>query len=264
VSDGPLIIIPTFLRREHELVVTLKTLETIRATEPDADVLLVDDGSPNTDLVTVLSAVADRDERTELVVKSENTGFSKTVNVGLQRALDTGRDAILCNADIEFVEPGWIERFDATIGENGLPAAVVGALLLYSNGLIQHAGIYFSFLERGFDHRLRFAPALLPEAHVQKSCPVTGALQLIRHSTLETIGLYDEAFSMAFEDVDYCLRVFNAGLECIYQPAVRAIHHESLFRGQRSEKLDRWHKESIAVLARKHAATDLGPWIPAL
>jgi GT2 family glycosyltransferase len=264
VPDGPLIVIPTFLRREKELAVTLRTLETIRATEPDAEVFFVDDGSPERRLVDVLAAVIDSDDKATIHLKAENTGFSKTVNVGLRRALDEGRDAILCNADIEFLEPGWIAALDATTDSNGLPAAVVGALLLYANGLIQHAGIYVSFLERSFDHRMRFAPATLPEAHVPQVCPVTGALQLIRHSTLETIGIYDEAFSMAFEDVDYCLRVFNAGLECIYQPGVRAVHHESLFRGQTNAKLDKWHKESINVLASKHATTDLGRWIPQL
>lgn len=260
----PLLVIPTYVTEARDNEVLDACLRSIRDTAKDAcDILVVDDGSPADDLKNGVRVMTERVDG-EVVFKRENTGFSRTVNVGLRRALNEGRDAILCNADIEFVEPGWIKRFDETTGENGLPAAVVGALLLYSNGLVQHAGIYFSFLERGFDHRMRFAPALLPEVHIQKSCPVTGALQLIRHSTLETIGLYDEAFSMAFEDVDYCLRVFNAGLECIYQPAVRAIHHESLFRGQRSEKLDKWHKESIAVLARKHASTDLGPWIPAL
>ena len=52
-------------------------------------------------------------------------------------------------------------------------------------------------------------------------CPVTGAFQYIRPEVLERVGLYDPGFRMACEDVDYDLRVFQAGFECVYEPAVR-------------------------------------------
>ena len=63
-------------------------------------------------------------------------------------------------------------------------------------------------------------------------CPVTGAFQYIRPEVLEQVGLYDPGFRMGCEDVDYCLRVFQAGFACVYEPAIRAIHHESLFRSR--------------------------------
>jgi GT2 family glycosyltransferase len=184
------------------------------------------------------------------------------VNVGLRRALEQGSDAVLVNADIEFHASGWAEAMLARAGSDGAPASVVGARLLYPNGLLQHAGIYFSLLHRGFAHRFTCGPADLPEALVPCRCPVTGALQLIRHECLDAIGIYDEAFHMGWEDVDYCLRVFASGRECIYEPAACATHAESLFRSRAGAGQEDWERESLAVLLAKHGDADLSQFVP--
>jgi GT2 family glycosyltransferase len=144
----------------------------------------------------------------------------------------------------------------------GRPAAVVGARLLYPNGTIQHAGVFLSLLNRDWMHRFQYGPNDLPEALVACRCPVTAALQLIRHETLEQIGLYDEAYRMCFEDVDYCLRVFEAGLECIYEPSVRAFHHEKYFRSKPSDRVKQWTIESTQRMRATWGATDLSRWVP--
>lgn len=259
--SSPLVIIPTFMREPRDLQVTLQTVASIRDTDPDVPVLLVDDCSPVGGLVDEL-ATHRGTLSFDLERQPENAGFSRTINVGLRAALAEGRDAILVNADVEFLHRGWVATLASQKDTQRRPAAVVGALLLYANGLIQHAGTFFSMLTRSFDHRYRFGPALLPEANQACVCPVTGALQFIRHSTLQTVGLYDEDFRMGYEDVDYCLRTFDAGLECIYQPAVKAVHHESLFRGRADEKLNEWQSESMLTLMRKHGATNMSRFIP--
>lgn len=261
MDGAPLCVVPTYVRGASELEVVGTTLRTLREHEPDAPVLVVDDGSPSRAMVEGLRAAC-LESGCELAEKAVNSGFPSTVNVGLREALERGLDAVLVNADIEFTMP-FAGTFRAREDSRGRPAAVVGALLLYSSGMIQHAGVYFSFFSRAFDHRYRYGPGALPEAQQPAVCPVTGALQFIRHSTLEAVGLYDEdEFRMGFEDVDYCLRVFDADLECVYEPAVVAIHHESLFRGQRSEKLDEWHQASLEALHRKHGQTPLGRFVP--
>ena len=258
-----LCVIPAYVRDEQELDVLLRCLVSLRATAPEAEVLVVDDASPARELIAALEVACD-ELGIALVSNDENSGFSTTVNAGLEVALATGRDAVLVNADIEFIQPGWLERMHARTDTHGRPAAVVGARLLYPQGLIQHAGIYFSLLRRDFFHRHQFGPADLPDAMVPTRCPVTGALQLIRHETLEAIGLYDEGFDLACEDVDYCLRVFEAGLECIYEPTACAIHLESFFRGgdKRTEQMTKWGMRSLARLMRKYATTDLSRFTP--
>ena len=256
VPSAPLCVIPSFLRTEGDLDLLVRCLVSLWSTARGAGVVVVDDGSPTRSLLGPLAAAID-ELGYQLVAKEENEGFSRTVNVGLRHALDTGRDAVLVNADIEFHEAGWLDRMLARTDTQGRPAAVVGARLLYPNGTIQHAGAFLSVRARGFWHRCQYAPANLPEALTPVRCPVTAALQLIRHETLEQVGLYDEEFRMAYEDVDYCLRVFDAGLECIYEPSVCAMHHESVFRGRKDPKIEAWERAGIERLATKWAATDL-------
>jgi GT2 family glycosyltransferase len=262
-SVSSLAIVPTYLREQEDLEVLLRCLVSLRVTAPELELLVVDDGSPATALVDQVALVLG-ELGGELHRKPENSGFAATVNVGLRRALEWGQDALLVNADLEFTTPGWWEAMRDRTDSEGRPAAVVGAFLTYPNGLIQHAGVTFSLLERKFVHRLRFGPAELPEAHRPTACPVTGALQLIRHSTLIQIGLYDEGFRMGLEDVDYCLRVFDAGLECIYEPAARAVHAESVFRGRANKKILGWHESSTRHLWAKYAYADFSRWVPAL
>lgn len=256
VPSAPLCVIPSFLRTEGDLDLLVRCLVSLWSTAQGADVVVVDDGSPGRSLLGPLAAAID-ELGYELVAKDENEGFARTVNVGLRHALYTGRDAVLVNADIEFHEAGWLERMLVRTDTQERPAAVVGARLLYPNGTIQHAGAFLSVRTRGFWHRCQFAPANLPEALSPVRCPVTAALQLIRHETLEQVGLYDEEFRMAYEDVDYCLRVFEAGLECIYEPSVCAIHHESVFRGRKDAKIEAWEQASAERLGTKWAETDL-------
>jgi GT2 family glycosyltransferase len=263
VPSAPLCVIPTFLRTAADLDLTVRCLVSLWSSAPAASVMVVDDGSPERALVEQL-AVATGELGYELVAKPENEGFSRTVNVGLRRALETGRDAVLVNADIEFLDADWLERMLGRTDSAGRPAAVVGARLLYPNGCLQHAGIFFSLRARSFWHRYQYAPADLPEALDTVRCPVTAALQLIRHEALVAVGVYDEEFRMAFEDIDYCLRVFESGRECIYEPSVRAVHHEKVFRGRKDAKLEAWETTSAERLLAKWGHTDLSPYTTAI
>lgn len=256
-----LCVVPAFLRNAEELDVLLRCLVSLQATAPDAGILVVDDCSPARELAVSLE-VACEELGIAFVANDENSGFSRTVNVGLEVAHSMGHDAVLVNADIEFPEAGWLDRMRNRTDRQGRPAAVVGARLLYPNGLLQHAGVFFSLLTRDWLHRFRLGPGNLPEALTPTRCIVTGALQFIRWETLEQVGLYDEGYRLCYEDVDYCLRVFKAGLECIYEPSVMAVHHESYFRKTPSPTIQRWTLESSARMRRLWGAEDMSRWVP--
>ncbi|MGH2942567.1 MAG: glycosyltransferase family 2 protein [Solirubrobacteraceae bacterium] len=262
VSLACLAVVPVYLRTAEDLDVLLRCLVSLRETAPQADVLVVDDCSPAAELVGMIELAAG-ELGLELTRRDVNGGFSRAVNVGLRRALEEGRDAVLVNADIEFHQPRWLEPMLARTDTTGAPAAVVGARLLYPNGLLQHAGLYYSMLHRFWGPRFAFGAADLPEALVPSRCPVTGALQLIRHECLADVGLYDERFRMGWEDVDYCLRVFESGRECIYEPTACAIHPESLFRSRRPEGQETWENDSYRALNQKYADYDLSAFMPA-
>jgi GT2 family glycosyltransferase len=225
--------------------------------------LVVDDASPD-ERASADARVLAGELRGAYVRNEANRGFAGTVNAGLAIARDEGLDALLVNADLEFPMRGWMEAMLARTDHEGRPAAVVGARLLYPTHLIQHGGIYFSALLRDWFHRFKFGPANLPEALEPSRCPVTGALQLIRHDTLRRVGLYDEDFGLAYEDVDYCLRVFAEGLECIYEPAAVALHLEKAFRGAPTPRIAALHDRSVLHFRAKYAGYDVTPWAPAV
>lgn len=261
MSDA-LLVIPTFMSSQEDFESTVDAVKSVHATQPQGvEVLCVDDKSPGTEWVDRL------EERSgeigcEVIRKDENSGFSKTVNVGLRRALQEGRDAILMNADVEVTSDRWLRVFKSQQDKRHNPAAVVGAMLLYPNGTIQHAGIYFSLMTRTFDHLYKYAPPNLKEANRTRVCPVTGAFQFIRHSTLEKVGLYDEQFLMGWEDVDYCLRVMLAEEQCVFTPQVRAYHFEYMFRGKPSEKIKDWQARSFYRLVMKYAEQNFAGLVP--
>ena len=95
-------------------------------------------------------------------------------------------------------------------------------------------------------------PSPAGQAQFDHRAVVAGALLDVEEPLFfDAVGVYDPGFRMGYEDVDYCLRVFTAGFTCRYEPAVSAIHHESLFRSRPDAKQQQWHDLSIARLREK-------------
>ena len=109
-----LAVVPTYITEPADLEVVFKMIESLRMTEPEIGLLVVDDASPARELVDEIDAAKSRLEF-DLVRQSSNEGFARTVNVGLELARDSGRDAILVNADIEFIDQNWARRMQATV-----------------------------------------------------------------------------------------------------------------------------------------------------
>ena len=264
VSRPTLAIVPVVLHAPAQLEQQVDCLMSLWATAPETEVLVIDDGSPQQGLVDQLEG-ATGELGYRLVRRPANNGVAAAANVGLREAIATERDALVVAPGVGFIEPGWLESMRARTDTKSRPAAVVGARLLYPNGLLAHAGMFFSLLGREFRYRYRMGPGDLPEALVPCRCPVSGALQLIRHETLETVGVYDEEFWLGWEDVDYCLRTFAADLECIYEPAARAIHQLAAASDDPNDprvKVSR--DQSLRHLLTKYLTDDLSAYVPDL
>lgn len=252
--NNPLLIIPTYFSKPEALEVFKKCIDTLRNTT-DAEVFIVDDKSPEDVLLEQAVRYTHQYANITWEYNTENSGFAKTVNHGLRKCLKEKRDGVLVNMDLEFIEAGWLEQ----MGSN--EAAITGALLLYPNMLIQHAGIFFSAITRTFNHRFLYCMPNTPEALVPAKCPVTGALQYIKYETIQEIGLYDEEFFLGYEDVDYNLRVLFADGECVYDPKVKALHHESLIRkGIQNDK----QVESLRYMMKKYENVHFAGYVPTM
>jgi GT2 family glycosyltransferase len=164
----------------------------------------------------------------EVIFGDENLGFAGNVNRGLEVAEG---DVVLLNSDV-VAQEAWLECLQYA-AHDAAANGVIGAKLLYPDGRIQSAG---SYRPEGapdwFDHRYRFQPADHdPASSVFPALAVTGACMYLRSDVLDKVGLMDERFGMAFEDVDYCLRAWEAGFRVLYCPWAELIHAESVTRG---------------------------------
>jgi GT2 family glycosyltransferase/glycosyltransferase involved in cell wall biosynthesis len=166
----------------------------------------------------------------EVIAGEENVGFAANVNRGL-RAADPERDVVVLNSDTEAL-PSWLECLQYA-AHRYQDIGIVGAQLQYPDGRIQFGGtVRNRDAPQWFDHRYRFKPAGWgPADQTSPALAVTGACMYVRREVIERIGLLDERYAMAYEDVDWCLRAWQAGFRVIYFPAAQLVHHESVTRG---------------------------------
>lgn len=197
-----------------------------RTTQADRVTIIVADDASGPEHVAALRAI----DGIQVVVGERNAGFSANANRGL-RAANRGDDVVLLNSDV-VPRRGWLaalQRAAMARPEIG----IVAAKLLYPTNRIQYGGtIRNPTAPEWFDHRYRGKPADWGPANVPgPTLAATGAGMYVRRHALDTIGLFDEDYPMGYEDVDYCLRAWEHGLEVVYAPAARLHHLESATRG---------------------------------
>jgi GT2 family glycosyltransferase/glycosyltransferase involved in cell wall biosynthesis len=217
------IVIPSY--RDGERVRTLVC--SIAKTVPRgmARIIVADDGS-GPENVAALRRIGG----VEVIAGEENRGFAANVNRGL-RATDPTRDVVLLNSDTEAL-PSWLECLQYA-AHRYADIGIVGAQLQYPDGRIQFGGtVRNRDAPQWFDHRYRFKPAGWgPADHTSPALAVTGACMYVRREVIDRVGLLDERYAMAYEDVDWCLRAWQAGFCVMYFPAAQLVHHESVTRG---------------------------------
>jgi hypothetical protein len=234
VSVPPLVIIPCDPRTPAELDVTARCLVAVWTTARDAaEVVVVMDGEADAAIAGQVHAATE-----ELGFGFGLTGVRRSlaagVNPALEEALAEGRDAVIAGPDVEPTD-GWLQALlDRQDTRREAPAAIVGGRTVFTNGLIDHAGLQFSLLRHAFVPSTRFGAASLHEARVPRLCPVGPGLVLIRHAALTGLGGLAEDLP-GQEMVDYCLRAFAADMECVYEPAAYAISHRPIWEPGVSE-----------------------------
>ncbi|MBV8953134.1 MAG: glycosyltransferase family 2 protein, partial [Solirubrobacterales bacterium] len=207
-----------------------RTVESLRKTTSASYVRVVvcDDAGPRGELAKLRLI-----RGIELIEGERNLGFAGNANRGLAQA-DPDSDVVLLNSDVK-AEAGWLESLEYAAYAESPDVGIAGARLLYPNRSIQHAGLHRNpHAPEWFDHYYRFAPLNYGLADVPHPVlAVTGACMYVKRSTIDRIGLLDPDFPMGFEDVDWSLRTWSAGLQVVYEPAAILEHTESASRGRR-------------------------------
>lgn len=170
-------------------------------------------------------------DRFRLVRWDGGFNYSAINNYGIQYA--KGEYILLLNNDTEVIEPDSLRRMLAICQRSEV--GIVGAKLLYDDNTVQHAGIVMgyqgvaghAFTGIGDDVYGYFARAVL----TQELSAVTAACLLTKRSVFEQVGKLDETFEVAFNDIDYCMKVREAGYQIIYEPHAKLHHYEYKSRG---------------------------------
>lgn len=217
-----------------------------RTTYRNLEVIVVDNGTTDSEALRILGTYP-----VKVVPYDEKFNYSKANNLGV--ACSTGEVIVLLNNDTEVLTEDWIEVLLANLDQDDVGA--VGAMLVYPDMSIQHAGIVLG--PRGTaDHVMRGFPWQSDGYAGSLSCVrevsgVTGACLMTRKETYNNIGGLIEHFGTHYQDVDFCLRIRALGKRILHVPDARLIHYEGASRGGDYDLLDRlllqdiWARELV-------------------
>ncbi len=190
--------------------------------------------------------------------------FSAINNWGAQQA--QGDVLLFLNNDIEVTDGGWLEELVSQAMREEIGAA--GGWLLYPDHRVQHAGVVMGVggvAVEAFKNQLEWNIGHMGRAHLtQNYSAVTGACLATRKDVFEKLGGFnEEALTVAYNDVDYCLRAKRElGLKTVWTPYSKLIHHESISRGYEisDEKKQRLEKESVYMYKNWAAEIEADPY----
>ena len=198
------------------------------------DVLVLDNGSTERATLAWFAEAPRRWPRLKVLPAPGEFNWSRLNNQGI--AASDADVFVFLNNDTEPACEDWLAQLaDVALRPD---VGIVGALLLYENGAIQHAGVVTGY-GRCADHVYRHtrpeeqdhmfvAPTL-----ARNVAAVTGACMAVARRTIDRIGGFDEKYRVAGGDVEICVRAMNAGYLNVYLPAVRLLHYEMQTRSRR-------------------------------
>ena len=238
------LLIPT--RDKVELVETAVRSILEKSTYQNYEILILDNGSIEDATLSYFTAIQAQDSRVRVLRWDFPFNYSAINNFGASQA--KGEILGLINNDIEVISPEWLSEMvsHAIRPEIGC----VGAKLYFSNDTIQHAGVICSLggvaghSHKHFprDHSGYFYRLVLP----QNMTAVTAAVLLVKADIFHAVNGLDETnLTVAFNDVDFCLKVRKAGYRNLWTPYAELYHYESISRGAEDnpEKLKRFASE---------------------
>ena len=198
---------------------------------PNFEILIADNGSVEPATFALFARLT-ADPRVRVVETPGPFNYSRINNEAV--AQSRGELVCLLNNDIEVITPGWLSEMAGWALQPRI--GCVGAKLYYPNDTIQHAGVTLGLggvAGHPHKHRARADLGYFGRAAVHHDVSaVTAACLLIRREVWDELGGLDERLSVAFNDVDFCLRVREAGYRNIFTPFAELYHHESPSRGE--------------------------------
>jgi len=244
VSGCPLVSILIPNKDEPEML--KNCIESIRekTAYPNYEILIVENNSESREIFHYYKELS-TEENVRLFRYRKSFNYSAINNFGAAHA--KGEYIILLNNDTLVITPGWIEEMLGVCQRQEVGA--VGVKLLYPDGKIQHAGCVVGmggiagnmFVDMPAERTGYLHKASL----LQDMSAVTAACMMVKTDVFRQIGGFEEKLAVAFNDVDLCLRIREAGYLIVYDPYVQICHLESRTRGAEDseEKVRRFQSE---------------------
>jgi glycosyltransferase involved in cell wall biosynthesis len=218
------------------------------------EILIIDNGSDSPETLDYLKAVC-IDRRVRVIRDPRPFNYSALNNAAVKLA---GGEIIgLINDDIEVISPDWLSEMVSHAIRPEVGA--VGARLWYPNDTLQHGGVIIGMeciaLHAHKNLKRRDRGYMARAICIQSFSAVTGACLLIRKSIYESLGGLNEVdLQVAFNDVDFCIRVRDAGYRNLWTPYAELYHHESATRGVDNTPVKRTRlKSEIAFMTSRWA-----------
>ena len=218
-----------------------------KTTYSNYEIVGLDNQSSQAATLELMRSLAESDERVRFERYDHPFNFSAINNFGA--GLVDGEHLLLLNNDTEVISPEWLSAL--LMHSQRAEVGAVGAKLLYPDDRIQHAGVILG-IGGVAGHSHKYLPndsnGYFSRPHLtQNISAVTGACLMVKRALyLELGGLEKKALPVAFNDIDFCIRLRYKGLLNVYEPTAELYHHESISRGYEDsdEKRNRFSAET--------------------
>lgn len=257
IKSQPLIsIIIPFKDKPELLKVCIESILE-KSSYPHYEIIGISNNSEESDTFNEMKRLRALDSRVTFHEHNVPFNFSEINNFAV-RTHANGEHILMLNNDIEILSPAWLESLLEFSQRDDV--GVVGGKLYYPDGSFQHAGVIIGiggiaghshkYLD-GTHHGYFSRPHL-----VQNLCAVTGACAMVKRKIFDEVdGLDADNLKIAFNDIDFCLRIREKGYLNVFTPYCEAFHHESVSRGyEETEEQKNRFKIEVEYMALRHAA----------
>ena len=223
-----------------------------RATYDNYEFIVVENNSTDEGTFEYYRSMEQKYDNFHTVYWDREFNYSLINNFGAQKA--SGEYLLFLNNDTEIISENFIEEMLGPCMRKEV--GICGARLYYGDDTIQHAGViigYGGIAGHAFNGMARTANGYFSRIICQSDLSaVTAACMMVRRDVFEEVKGLDETLAVAFNDVDFCLRVREHGYLVVYDPFCELYHYESKSRGAEDtpEKIARFNKEADLLLKR--------------
>lgn len=232
-----------------------------KSTWENYEIVIVENNSETREIFAYYEELQN-DPRIKIVNYEGAFNYSAVNNLGVAAA--EGDYILLLNNDTQVITVNWMEELLMYAQREDVGA--VGGKLYYGDKTIQHAGVVIGLgahRTAGHTHykqkreNLGYMGRL---CYAQDVTAVTGACLMVKKKLFEQVGGLDEAFAVSLNDVDFCLKLREAGYLNVFTPFAELYHYESVSRGldDRGEKAKRYEAESAAFREKWKAQLEAG------